>query len=40
MARLLDLSIDEVMKKNIEKLTKRYQNGFSKEASINRKDNE
>ena len=36
----LDLSIDEVMKKNIEKLTKRYQNGFSKEASINRKDNE
>ena len=36
----LDVSLNEVMEKNIEKLTKRYQNGFSKEASINRKDNE
>ena len=36
----LDVSLAEVMEKNIEKLSKRYQNGFSKEASINRKDNE
>ena len=36
----LDVSIDEVMEKNIEKLAKRYSNGFSKEASINRKDGE
>ena len=36
----LDVDMNEVMEKNIEKLTKRYQNGFSKEASINRKDSE
>ena len=36
----LDVNMSEVMDKNIEKLSKRYQNGFSKEASINRKDNE
>ena len=32
----LDISLDEVMEGNIEKLQKRFKNGFSVEESINR----
>jgi len=32
----LDISLEDVMSKNIEKLKKRYPEGFSSEASINR----
>ena len=35
-AYALDLSLDEVLAKNIEKLKARYPDGFSKEKSINR----
>ena len=35
-AYALDLSLDEVLTKNIEKLKARYPDGFSKEKSINR----
>ena len=34
----LDLSLDDVLYKNINKLQKRFKNGFTKEESINRKD--
>lgn len=34
----LDLSLDDVLSKNINKLQKRFKNGFTKEESINRKD--
>ena len=34
----LDLKLDDVMKANIDKLSKRFKNGFTKEESINRKD--
>lgn len=37
-AYALDVSLEEVLKKNIEKLEKRYPTGFSTEASIERKD--
>ena len=33
----LDISLEEVLKANIEKLEKRYSGEFSKEKSINRK---
>lgn len=33
----LDITLEEVLEKNIEKLQKRYPNGFKKEQSINRK---
>lgn len=33
----LGTNLDEVMKKNLNKLAKRYPNGYSHEASINRK---
>ena len=33
-----DLKLEDVMKYNIEKLKKRYPDGFSSEASINRKN--
>lgn len=36
----LDITISDVMKKNIEKLQKRYKNGFSVNESINRIDEE
>lgn len=32
----LDISLDEVMEGNIERLQKRFKNGFSVEESINR----
>lgn len=38
LARLNGVSMSEVASKNIEKLKKRYPDGFSKEASINRKE--
>ena len=36
MAKVLGVSLETVMKKNIEKLMKRYPDGFSSERSINR----
>ena len=35
-AAALDISLDEVFERNIEKLKKRYPEGFSEEKSINR----
>lgn len=35
-AAALDISLDEVFVRNIEKLKKRYPEGFSEEKSINR----
>lgn len=40
IARLAGLTLEEVATANIEKLYKRYPNGFSSEASINRLDSE
>ncbi len=37
-AEALDVSLDEVFERNIEKLKKRYPEGFSSERSINRED--
>lgn len=34
----LDLSLDEVMEGNIEKLAKRFKDGFTANESINRKE--
>ena len=34
----LDITLNEILEKNIEKLQKRYKNGFSVNESINRKD--
>ncbi len=34
----LDVSLDEVFERNIEKLKKRYPEGFSSERSINREE--
>ncbi len=34
----LNISLDDVMQGNIEKLKKRYPDGFSEQASINRED--
>lgn len=39
ICNVLDISIEEVAKSNIEKLMKRYPNGFSKDDSINRDEN-
>lgn len=38
LAKGLGADLETVMKKNIEKLMKRYPDGFKKENSINRKD--
>ncbi len=38
IATLLEISMEEVASKNLEKLKKRYPEGFSKEASRNRKE--
>lgn len=38
IARLAGLTLEEVATSNIAKLQKRYPEGFSTEASINRKD--
>ena len=37
-AEALDVSLDEVFERNIEKLKKRYPEGFSSERSISRED--
>lgn len=39
-ADCLDISLDEIAKRNVEKLMKRYPKGFTAEASIERKDHE
>lgn len=36
LCSVMDISLEEVAETNIEKLKKRYPNGFSKEDSINR----
>lgn len=36
MATVLDIELEEVLERNIEKLKKRYPEGFDKEKSINR----
>ena len=38
LCRILGVSFDEVAQMNIDKLKKRYPNGFEKERSINRTD--
>lgn len=38
IATYLQIDLEEIMEKNIEKLNKRYPTGFSSEASINRKE--
>lgn len=40
LATALDLSLDEVLNGNIEKLKKRYPEGFDVEKSINRLEND
>ena len=37
IASVLNVKLEDVLKGNIDKLSKRYANGFSKEESINRK---
>lgn len=37
-ATVLDLSLDEIARKNIEKLKRRYPDGFSSERSRNRSE--
>ena len=38
MGEALDLELDKVMEANIEKLSKRFKDGFTVEESINRKE--
>ena len=38
IARVNNLSLEDIAIENIEKLKKRYPDGFSQEASINRED--
>lgn len=38
LCEAIDVDLDDVMIRNIEKLKKRYPEGFSSEASINRKE--
>lgn len=38
MCEALDLELDKVMEANIEKLSKRFKEGFTVEESINRKE--
>lgn len=40
LAKGLNVDLETVMKKNIEKLLKRYPNGFEKEKSLYRKDDD
>lgn len=40
MATGLNVDLETVMKKNVEKLQRRYPDGFAAEKSINRKDDE
>lgn len=38
MATVLDITLEEVLERNIEKLKKRYPEGFDKVKSINREE--
>ena len=38
MATVLDIELEEVLERNVEKLKKRYPEGFDKSKSINRED--
>ena len=38
MATVLDTTLEEVLEKNIEKLKKRYPDGFDKQKSLNREE--
>lgn len=38
MATVLDIELEEVLTRNIEKLKKRYPEGFDKEKSLNREE--
>lgn len=38
LATVLDISLEEVLERNIEKLKKRYPEGFAYDKSLNRKD--
>ncbi len=38
IADVLGVELEDILEHNIEKLRKRYPDGFSKEASINRKE--
>ena len=38
LCSVIDISMEEVAKKNITKLKKRYPDGFKEEDSINRKE--
>ena len=38
MATVLDIELEEVLERNIEKLKKRYPEGFEKEKSVNREE--
>ena len=40
LASALDVTLEEIMQRNIEKLIKRYPEGFDKARSINRAENE
>ena len=37
-ATAIDISLEDILQGNIEKLKQRFPNGFNKEASIERKD--
>lgn len=37
-ATALDVSLEDVLRKNIEKLERRYPDGFEKERSVNRQE--
>jgi len=39
MATALGVSLSQVLEQNIEKLQKRFPNGFEVERSVNREDN-
>ena len=39
MATTIDVSLSQVLEQNIEKLRKRFPNGFEVERSVNREDN-
>ena len=38
MATVLDIELEEVLERNIEKLKKRYPEGFDKDRSVNREE--
>ena len=40
LSKGLNVDLETVMKKNVEKLMKRYPDGFDKEKSLHRKDDE